>query len=338
VGPHRSLTGRDALTYEGDGRDHGRPSVPIEGGGRADPIDPAHLAEGSAPLLARCRFPDPGTEVTCAVSGGADSMALLALAVAGGCRASAVHVDLGLRPGSQAEGDVVEAFAARLAVEVRRVQVEVEPGPNLEARARAARHVALPAGTLLGHTADDQAETMLLNLLRGAGLDGLAAMAPDERRPILALRRSETVALCASLGVEPVHDPSNDDPAFRRNRVRHEVLPLLDDVADRDVAAVLARQAELLRDAADVLAGAAAQLDVTDAPTLGAAPPAIARVAVREWLRACSPEAHPPDAATVERVLAVARLEQRATDIGGGWRVARTAGRLRLVPPPSGVR
>ena len=130
---------------------------------------------------------------------------------------------------------------------------DVGAGPNLEARARAARHAVLPEGTLLGHTADDQAETMLLNLLRGAGLDGLAAMAPDDRRPILALRRSETVALCAALGLEPVHDPSNDDPSIRRNRVRHEVLPLLADVAGRDVVPVLARQAGLLRDAVDLL-------------------------------------------------------------------------------------
>ena len=202
------------------------------------------------------------------------------------------------------------------------------------ARARAARHAVLPEGTLLGHTADDQAETMLLNLLRGAALDGLAAMAPDDRRPILALRRSETVALCAALGLEPVHDPSNDDPSLRRNRVRHEVLPLLAEVAGRDVVPVLARQAGLLREAADLLAAQAGTLDVTDASALAAAPPALARIAVRTWLRSCSPEGHPPDGATVERVLAVARLDQRATDVGSGWRVARTEGRLRLVPPP----
>ncbi len=97
---------------------------------------------------------------------------------------------------------------------------------------------------------------------------------------------------------------------------------------------VLARQAGLLREAADLLGAQAGALDVADAAALAEAPAALARTAIRTWLRSCSPEGHPPDGATVERVLAVARLDQRATDVGSGWRVARTAGRLRLVPPP----
>ncbi|MGZ4681804.1 MAG: tRNA lysidine(34) synthetase TilS [Acidimicrobiales bacterium] len=292
------------------------------------------LPELAAPLLARCRFPAAGTAVTCGVSGGPDSLALLALAVAAGCEVTAMHVDHQLRPGSAAEADVVAGVAAALGAAMRAERVDVGTGPNVEARARRARHAVLPPGTLLGHTADDQAETMVLNLMRGAGLDGLAAMAPDARRPILALRRRETVALCDALGFEPVLDPSNDDPAMLRNRVRHEVLPLLADVAGRDVVPVLARQAGLLRDAAEVLRRKAPDLDPTDAAALRAAPLPIARVSVRRWLRSCSPEEHPPDAATVERVLAVARHEQRATDVHSGWRVARTAGRLRLIPPP----
>jgi len=291
------------------------------------------LPELAAPLLARCRFPPPGTSVTCAVSGGPDSLALLALAVAAGCEVTAVHVDHQLRPGSADEALVAARAAAGLGVTLVTERVVVGAGPNLEARARAARHAVLPEGTLLGHTADDQAETMLLNLLRGAGLDGLAAMAPDDRRPILALRRSDTVGLCAALGLDPVHDPSNDDPSIRRNRVRHEVLPLLAEVAGRDVVPVLARQAALLREAAELLAAEAGALDVTDAAALASAPPALARIAIRTWLRGCSAEGHPPDGPTVERVLAVARLDQRATDVGAGWRVARTEGRLRLVAP-----
>jgi tRNA(Ile)-lysidine synthase len=292
------------------------------------------LPERAAPLLARCRFPEAGTSVTCAVSGGPDSLALLALAVAAGCEATALHVDHQLRPGSAADADVVAEVAAALGAGLRTVRVDVGAGPNLEARARQARHAVLPEGTLLGHTADDQAETMLLNLMRGAGLDGLAAMAPDARRPILALRRHETAALCEALGFEPVQDPSNDDRALLRNRVRHELLPQLDDLAGRDVVPVLARQAGLLRGAADVVRDLAAGVDPTDAEALRAAPAPLAREALRGWLRTCSPEAHPPDAATIERVLAVARLERRATDVHSGWRVARTGGRLRLVPPP----
>jgi tRNA(Ile)-lysidine synthase len=285
-------------------------------------------------LLARCDFPPAGTGVTCAVSGGADSMALLALAVAAGCQATAVHVDHGLRPGSAAEAGVVRAAAQRLGAGFQALTVEVAPGPNLEARARAARYAALPPDALTGHTADDQAETVLLNLVRGAGLDGLAGMAP-ERRPIRRLRRRETRALCAALGLEPVADPSNDDPAFRRNRVRHELIPLLDAIAERDVTAVLARQADAARDEAAFLDELAAELDPTDGKALAAAPVALARRAVRLWLRAAGgPERHPPDAAAVERVLAVARGEAVACELAGRWRVSRTRNRLRLEPPP----
>lgn len=284
-------------------------------------------------LLSRCSFPSAGSELVCGVSGGADSLALLVLAVGSGCEVTAVHVDHGLRVGSSQEAEVVRRAAERLGAEFRAERVDVAPGANLEARARAARHRVLGPAAALGHTADDQAETILINLLRGAGLDGLAGMRPGRRHPILMLRRAETVALCAVAGLEPVIDPSNDDPAFVRNRVRHEVLPLLDDLAGRDLVPLLARQADLLRDAADHLRLDATGLDPTDAVALRSAPPVLARIAVREWLREADPERHPPDAATVERVLAVATGESRATDVGSGSRVLRTAGRLRLEAP-----
>jgi tRNA(Ile)-lysidine synthase len=285
-----------------------------------------------AALLARCDFPPARTAVTCAVSGGADSLALLVLAVGSGCRVTAVHVDHGLRPGSAGEADVVRAAADRWGAAFRGVRAPVEPGPNLEARARAARYAALPAGVLTGHTADDQAETMLLNLLRGAGLDGLAGMDPRSR-PLRRLRRRETRALCAALGLEPVEDPTNRDSAFRRNRIRHELLPLLDDIAERDVAPILARQADLARDDVAFLDELSAALDPCDARALAAAPAPLARRAVRRWLRLGGPggdELHPPDGASVDRVLAVARGEAVACELPGGWRVARSRGRLRL--------
>ena len=279
-------------------------------------------------LLARCTFPPPGTSVTCAVSGGADSLALLVLAVAAGCQATAVHVDHGLRPGSADEAGVVRAAAAGLGAGFRAEKVDVGPGPNLEARARAARYGVLPPDVLTGHTGDDQAETVLLNLLRGAGLDGLAGMRAGVRHPLLALRRAETEAVCAAEGLTPVTDPTNADPAHRRNRVRAELLPLLAVVAGRDVVPLIARQAALLRDDADVLDALAATVDPTDARALAAAPAALARRAVRRWL--ADGRDHPPDAATVERVLAVARNQATATDVGGGRRVARTRNVLRL--------
>jgi tRNA(Ile)-lysidine synthase len=285
-------------------------------------------------LLARCTFPAPGTAVTCAVSGGADSLALLVLAARAGLGVTAVHVDHGLRTGSAAEAQVVGAAAVRFGAGFRAERVAVEPGPNLEARARAARYAVLPVGALTGHTLDDQAETVLLNLLWGAGPEGLAAMRHDGPRPLLALRRAETVALCAALDLEPVHDPSNDDRSLRRNRVRHELLPLLADIAARDPAPVLARQAAVFRQVTDLLDDLAAPLDVTDARALTAAPPAVAAAAVRRWLRPYG-DGLPPDRASVERVLGVARGDNKATEVAGGWRVARTAGRLRLEPPPT---
>jgi tRNA(Ile)-lysidine synthase len=298
--------------------------------GHAATAGPARLDPVRA-LLPRTTLPPPGTVVTCAVSGGADSLALLALAVAAGCRVTAAHVDHGLRPGSAAEAELVRRTAHDLGAGFVSLTARVTPGPNLEARARTARYAALPPDVLTGHTADDQAETVLLNLMRGAGLDGLAGMAPA-RHPLLRLRRHETRQACAELGLIPLSDPSNDDPAFRRNRVRHELVPLLDSIAGRDVSAILARQAELLREEAALLDELAAALDPTDAAGLTAAPRALARRAVRAWLG--RGQAHPVDAGSVERVLDVARGDVRAAEVGGGRRVARTAGVLRVEDAP----
>jgi tRNA(Ile)-lysidine synthase len=280
-----------------------------------------------AAVLGRCSFPPAGTAVTCAVSGGADSLALLALAVAAGCPATAVHVDHGLRPGSAQEAERVEAAATRLGARFRAERVAVGAGPNLEARARAARYSVLPADVLTGHTADDQAETVLLNLLRGAALDGLAGFRP-QGRPLRRLRRDDTEAVCEALDLTPLLDPSNADPRLRRNRVRHELLPLLDDIAERDVAAVIARTADVLRGDADLLDELADGLDPTDARALAAASPALARRALRRWVRTLDPERHPPDAAGIERVLAVARGEATAAQLPGGVEVRRSGQRL----------
>jgi tRNA(Ile)-lysidine synthase len=281
-------------------------------------------------LLSRCRFPPAGTPLTCAVSGGPDSTALLVLAVAAGCLVTAVHVDHGLRPGSEQEAGLVEEACRRFGAAFRSQRVQVPAGPNLEARARAARASVLPDDAATGHTADDQAETILVNLLRGAALDGLAGMRPGPRHPVLALRRSETHGLCRDLALETVDDPSNADPAHLRNRLRHEALPLLAAMARRDVAWVLARQAEVMREDAELLESLCAELDPTDARALAGAPVPLARRAIRRWLRddACPP--HPPDREAVERVLAVARGQARACEVGGDVRVRRSRGRLLL--------
>jgi tRNA(Ile)-lysidine synthase len=217
---------------------------------------------------ARAALPDSGV-VLVALSGGPDSLALAAAvafeAPRAGVAAGAVIVDHGLQPGS----DVVAARAAEQAaalgldpVRVVRVQVGAAGGP--EAAARDARYAALEAAArdesaaavFLGHTLDDQAETVLLGLVRGSGAASLQGMAPASglwRRPLLGIRRSTTEAACADAGLEPWHDPHNDDPAYTRVRVRRSVLPVLEAELGPGVAEALARTAEQLREDAAAL-------------------------------------------------------------------------------------
>ena len=309
-------------------------SAPQPGPETTAPAGVAGVAEDlTGRLLTRCRFPDPADgPVVCAVSGGADSLALLVLARAARLSVTAVHVDHGLRPGSGAEAGVVAAAAGRFGAGFRAEQVSVPPGASLEERARLARRAVLGPHALTGHTADDQAETLLVNLLRGAGPAGLGAMRPGPPHPLLALRRAETVALCRHVGLQPVSDPSNDDPRFVRNRIRHEVLPLLADVSGRDPVPLLARTADHTRAVADDLDALATALDPTDCRALRAAVPGVAGAALRRWLR--DDQGHPPSTAELARVLAVVRNEAAAAELSGGRRVSRSRGSLRLETGP----
>ena len=280
-------------------------------------------------LLSRCIFPLPNTHVDCAVSGGADSVALLVLACAANLSITAWHVDHGLRDNSHTEAALVEQLATQLGAQFESRTVPVEQGANTEARAREARYGVLPQGVMTGHTADDQAETILINLLRGSGTRGLAGMQPTSQRPLLNIRRSETHALCSALRISVFNDPSNDDERFQRNRIRHEVLPLLESLAKRDLVPVLTRQADVLRDDDDLLNELASALDPTDALALAVAPIALSRRVIRSWLT--NPLV--PDSATVERVLEVARGNTLACDIGLGRQVRRSQQRLRITEP-----
>lgn len=275
--------------------------------------------------------------MTCAVSGGADSLALLALARAADLHVTAIHVDHGLRPDSHSEAEAVACAARDVAAEFVAQRIHVEPGPNLEARARTARYEVLPADVCTGHTADDRAETVIINLLRGAGLDGLSGMhrtggpTGSVRHPLLDIRRSDTEEVCRRLGWTPFEDPSNADRTLLRNRVRLEVLPSLNAAAGRDLVPILVRQADLLADEADVLDALSGDIDPTDARALARAPQALARRAIRRWLA----HIHPPDSATVERVLEVARGESVACEMPGGARISRSNQRLSITPPGS---
>ncbi len=287
-------------------------------------------------LLETCHFPRAGDTVALAVSGGPDSLGLALLARAAGLRVELHHVDHHARPTSGEDAVFVVELAREWGVPVSVHDVHLAPGANFEARARAARRAAMPAGVLTGHTLDDLAETVLLNLVRGAGLDGLSPMVGDPTKPLIDVRRRDLHEYVAARGYVARHDETNLDGRFRRNRVRHEVLPLLDDVAERDVAPLLARAAHLVYDERRWIAESTAEdelipLAEADCRTLATWP--VARV--RRWLRVRlareEPDGlHSPDAAEIERALRVVRGEVIATQLLGGRRLARRHQRLIL--------
>lgn len=209
--------------------------------------------------------PDAAALLLVGLSGGADSLALAAAtafeAPRAGLRAGAVIVDHGLQEGSAAVAERAAQQARALGLDpvlVKRVQVgDGDGGP--EAAARTARHGAFEGalaetgarGILLAHTLDDQAETVLLGLARGSGptsLHGMAAENGPYLRPLLGVRRADTVQFCADSGLEPWHDPHNLDPSYARVRVRRTVLPVLESELGPGIAEALARTAEQLRE------------------------------------------------------------------------------------------
>ena len=204
-----------------------------------------------------------GDTVLVAVSGGADSVALLhvllTLAAELSLRLHVLHVDHGLRPDSARDAAFVRQLAARLGVPAEVARVTVPAGGSVEAAARAERYAALDARAravgarriAVGHTADDQAETVLMRMLAGAGVRGLAGIPPVRGRiirPLIDTRRTELVAALEAAGLPWIEDPSNRDPKFLRNRIRHELLPLLSGSYRPDVVGTLDRIARLCRD------------------------------------------------------------------------------------------
>jgi tRNA(Ile)-lysidine synthase len=267
--------------------------------------------------------------VALAVSGGPDSLGLALLARVAGLRVWLHHVDHHARPTSADDATFVTDLGREWAVPVTVHDVHVTPGPNFEARARSARRAALPGGALTGHTLDDLAETIILNLVRGAGLDGLSPLVGDPTKPLIDVRRRDLHEYVAARGYVARHDETNLDGRYRRNRVRHEVLPLLDDVADRDVAPLLARAAHVIFDERSWIEETTATDEVlalseADCREVATWPAARARRWLRVRLAREDPDGvHPPDAAEIERALAVVRGEVVATQLAGGRRLAR---------------
>jgi tRNA(Ile)-lysidine synthase len=291
-----------------------------------------------------------------ACSGGADSLAL-AFAVdyvttRRGLGHSAVVIDHGLQDDSaEVAGRVADQLATLGYDDVSVVTVDVDQSSAVgpEAAARQARYRALDteartraATVWLGHTLDDQAETVLLGLARGSGSRSLAGMVPRAGhlvRPFLRIRRTTTEQVCAELGLEPWQDPHNSDRRFTRVRVRDIVLPMLEAELGPGVAEALSRTAELVRDDSELLDQLAAQTsraaeglggtDTLDCAALESQPPALRRRIIRLWLLA-----HGLGDLSLRHITAVDSLVidwhgQKAIHIPGAT-VTRTAGRLRV--------
>ncbi len=301
----------------------------------------------------RLSWPTSASRVLVACSGGADSLALLALAAHAEFEVVAAYIDHGLRQDTSADLRAVEDAARSLGVKVVSREVVVDSSANLEERARDARYAALDAlavandcdAIVTGHTLDDQAETVLMAMLRGSGTRGLAGI-PETRgvisRPMLKIRGHETREICRLLGWVPVEDHMNSDPAFTRVWLRREVIPELQRGVDRDIAVVLARSAQVARGESELLdqlgtellahCGVVSQavssrlVDPISTKELLAAPVAIVRRAIQLWL--------PTRVGSqgVEAILNVANGNATAADIGSNLRVRRSSNQLTVEP------
>jgi tRNA(Ile)-lysidine synthase len=294
----------------------------------------------------------PGDLVLVACSGGADSLALAAalafVAPRAGLRAGGVTVDHGLQDGSDSRAKTVASVLAGLGldpVRVAAIEVGVAGGP--EAAARSARYEALTrvareagaAAVLLGHTLDDQAETVLLGLARGSGPRSLAGMPPRRGvflRPLLGLRRSVMVAACEAQGLRAWDDPHNADRRYARVRVRLDALPALEAALGPGVAEALARTADQLRADAEVLENISSERFRGDSPlsvsSLAGMPAAVRTRVLRSAAVAAG---CPAGALTAGHVARLSELVtdwrgQRWIDLPGGVRASRQAGLVRF--------
>jgi tRNA(Ile)-lysidine synthase len=314
-------------------------------------------------VAAHCRrngLLPPGAPVLAMVSGGADSICLMhLLAELHDGPVGALTVDHGLRPGSREQAAAVVAAARALGLAAHLAAPALAPGPGLQERARdarlaAARRVAREGGyarIATGHTASDQAETVLFRLARGTGRTGalgMAARRDDLVRPLLCLTGAETRAWCRERGIAVVRDPANEDPAYARARVRAGLLPALAEVhpgAEANVAAFAERlrdEGELLGPLLDAARARAAGGDGLSAAALASEPPAMRRLLIRRLIAEAGLPAGAAAAEPVARALALLDGPPGGiADLGRGAIAALEGGRLVVAsapaPPPEPV-
>jgi len=307
------------------------------------------------PHLARL---EAGDKVLVAVSGGADSLALASAILTESKEFAitpiAVTIDHQLQSGSGAQAEKVENQLKEMGygkVLLQKVVVTTESG--LEAGARDARYQALSTcasqekatKVFLGHTRDDQAETVLLGLARGSGTRSLSGMAIENGiyiRPLLQITREETVLACKEVGVEPWNDPHNGNTEFSRVRVRTEILPVMEEKLGPGIAAALSRSAAILRDDADALdAIAQTEISHSDLANLDCEHLATLARAIRSRvLRAAIYAAGAPSGSiTADHLAGVEALVtswrgQGPLSLPGGVKVERISGRLSLLAQP----
>jgi len=309
---------------------------------------------GADALLARVEASgllQPGRPVVVLLSGGRDSVCLLSAAVDLGAAVSALHVDYGLREASAADAEHCAALCERLEVPltVERARRPRDAPGNLQAWARDVRYgagarlaTAARADLATGHTATDQAETVLYRLASSPGRRALLGMVPRSGRlirPLLELTRKDTAAFCRARDLAWREDLSNASPAFARARVRHGLLPALQAVDARAEANVV-RTAALLRDEAEVLDvvvdTALAGRDSITVDHLRALPRAVARLVVRRLAEDVTGGLCARAPGRLDDLLG---LGEGALDLGDGARAEIRLGNLRMVPtPPPGAR
>lgn len=325
-------------------------------------------------FITQRRLLQPGSHLVVAVSGGADSMALLDCLSALGYRLTVAHLDHAIRPGSWAEAEQVlrQAAARGIPAVAERCDVPAAaaPGENLESAARRLRYaflacVAAETGAeavATGHTADDQIETFLLHLLRGSGTQGLRGMLAQQPlqdvaaipaaagirliRPLLRLWRSETLGYCRAMGISVIEDPSNLDRGLLRNRVRHDLVPLLEQY-NPQVRKAIFRAAQATAEAHAALSQEVEQawpriaVQRPDGVRLNLAPfrrlpEAVQKLSLRRALVACGGETD--ESGSIERLIRLCQaVSPGHAELGAGVAAWRTRSCLFIVRPADGV-